>query len=881
MGDSNDEPELALKSIRIAAKPRLSLKAPTPAKRPPSTGAPSLTSTKNPGGEGSTERAVTGDGTHHGAGSRRDPHDHHHHHHHNHDQAPERPTTTRAAEDGGAALQLDLAWFLPGERDDRGRFERWARELALVASVTRVHLRADAGFLQACVHHDGSRATDSLLEEVRTRAVAAGKRFATMTWFVRGMDSVQCGQVIEHVLQRTRGILQADVAYAAERLVVEYDTELQSVRAIEGRVRAVGYELEVPQAGHVCSIHGNKGGLAPKLELPLVVVAGILLFAGVVVDKTELLPAVMAQVLYGLALLSGGFFSTRSAVLAVRQGKIDIEALMVLAAVGAAGLGAFFEGAFLLFLFSLGHLLEHRAMDRARRAVEKLEELRPETAMLQQENAVVEVAIDDVEPGQVVLVRPGDRVPLDGVVVDGTSAVNQAALTGESMPVAKAAGDLVFAGTVNQDGSLSLRVTKRAKDSSLSRLVDLVASAEARKSKAQRFATRVEKFFVPLVLVAAPSLVFFLWATGTDFHSAVLRGLSLLVAASPCALAVSTPAAVLSAVAAAARNGVLIKGGAHLEALAGLQIVALDKTGTLTEGKPRVVDVYSLGIGDDALLALAASAEQLSSHPLAHAVVHAARERGLSLSPARDLQAFHGRGLQATVSGKQVRIGNALLFGGEPALPEALTSAVVRLQAVGQTTMIIEHEGVFVGVVGVMDTPRPAAAAALRALKKTGVTRTVMLSGDAEAVARAVGKSVGIDEVSAPCLPEDKVVAVKKLMREAPVGMVGDGVNDAPALAAASVGIAMGGAGSDVALETADVVLMGDDLMNLAWAIELSRAATRAVQQNITVALGVALVLVIASVGGFVAVSEAVVLHEGSTLLVVVNGLRLLLHKRT
>jgi Cd2+/Zn2+-exporting ATPase len=446
--------------------------------------------------------------------------------------------------------------------------------------------------------------------------------------------------------------------------------------------------------------------------------------------------------------------------------------------------------------------------------------------------------------------------------------------------VPKSAGDAVFAGTVNKDGSLDVRVTKRARDSSLARLVDLVASAEARKSKAQKFATRIEKIFVPVVLLAAPALVLVLWATGTELHAAVLRGLSLLVAASPCALAVSTPAAVLSAVAAAARGGVLIKGGAHLEALAGIKVVALDKTGTLTEGRPRVVDIRAFDVTENELLAVAAAAEQLSAHPLAHAVVHAARERGLAWAPAEDLQAFHGRGLQARVDGRRVRIGNTRLFGGDDAVPPHVRDAVAALGAAGRTTMIVEDDGAFRGVLGLMDAPRPAAIAALQALKRAGVAQAVMLSGDAEIVARAVALQVGVDDVRAPCSPEDKVVAVKALQREAPVAMVGDGVNDAPALAAATVGVAMGGAGSDVALETADVVLMGDDLMNLAWAVEVARSATRAVQQNITIALGVASVLIVATVGGFVAVSEAVVLHEGSTLLVVLNGLRLLLLRR-
>jgi Cd2+/Zn2+-exporting ATPase len=368
---------------------------------------------------------------------------------------------------------------------------------------------------------------------------------------------------------------------------------------------------------------------------------------------------------------------------------------------------------------------------------------------------------------------------------------------------------------------------------------------------------------------------------------------------------VSTPAAVLSAVARAARAGVLIKGAAHLESLASIRIVALDKTGTLTEGKPKIVDVRPMsGADENRLITIAASAEQLSAHPIAHAVVDAARSRKLPLLPAEDLRAVHGKGLEAVVEGKRVRIGSAAMFAdlaaekpkekreritGPHARPVGplpvsagdadLDRVVKDLEGAGRTTMIVEYDGVVVGVLGVMDTPRAAAIDAVKRLKRLGVRLTVMLSGDSNAVAKAVAKQVGVDEVRAPLMPADKVTAVKELMREAPTAMVGDGVNDAPALAAATLGVAMGGAGSDVALETADVVLMGDDLHKLGFGIDLARAARAAVRQNIAIALGVASILIVASIGGFVQVSQAVVLHEGSTLLVVLNGLRLLLHR--
>jgi Cd2+/Zn2+-exporting ATPase len=827
--------------------------------------------------------ACTADHDH--AGHDHAGHDHAAHDHagHDHDapghthahQAVERPPGNRPAEDGGVALQLDLDALLPGETDEVGRFEQLDRELLRVRGVNDVHLRKDGTHLEACVHYDPNQTTfDALVAEARTVGARVAKRFVMKTWFVRGMDSAQCGMVIEHVLQRTPGILSANVAYAAERVVVEYDVDVITDVAVEQRARAIGYELEIPQAGCACSHHAHSGGLAPKWEMPLVAAAGALLAIGWLVEAFTPVPPAVPLVIYAAALLCGGFYATRDAVASIRQGRLDIEALMVLAAVGAGAIGAVFEGGFLLFLFSLGHALEHRAMDRARQAVDALAGLRPTTARVREGDAIVEKPVGDVLRGEVIVVRPGDRLPLDGRVVDGKSNVDQAAITGESVPVPKSAGDDVFGGTVNVDGALEIAVTRLSHESALAKVVDMVAEAEARKSPAQRFTTRVERIFVPLVLVAAPLLAAGVWATGGTPKEAALRGLSLLVAASPCALAISTPAAVLSAVARAARGGVLIKGGAHLDALAHVKVFAFDKTGTLTEGRPRLVDVVpAAGIAPDALIGAAAGAEALSSHPIARAIVDGAKERGVVVPSGSDCGAVHGRGLSATVGGARVEVGSVALFGE---LPAAISASVQSLQTAGRTTMIVRRSGEFLGVLGVADTARPHAKAAILALRALGVDRTVMLSGDNAIVAKAVAAGVGIDEPRAPLMPGDKVREIRDLARYGPVAMVGDGVNDGPALAAAAVGIAMGGAGSDVALETADVVLMGDDLGRLPFTLALARTASAVVKQNITIALGVSLILVIASIFGWVRISQAVVLHEGSTLLVVANGLRLL-----
>lgn len=793
-----------------------------------------------------------------------------HDHAHHHEPPRTREPTRRPAETGGAAVQLDIEALLPGETDERGRCAELVRALGRVPNIATAHLRTDGLGPEVCVHHDATDVPE-LIRAIEATAARVADRYRTHTWMVRGMDSTQCATVIEYALDRMTGVLSASVGYATERLVLEYDRELVSEREIEARVEALGYALEEPPAGHVCAFHGGSEGLAPKLGPWLVGLSGAALASGLVLERLKPELALVPPVLYAIALLSAGFFPAKTALASLRQLRADIETLTVLAAIGAGFMGAWFEGGFLLFLFSLGHSLEHRAMERARRAVDALATLRPEVARVRRGGAVVELATAEVKLDEIAVVRPGDRVALDGTIVDGASHLDEAVLTGESLPVAKAAGDPVYAGTINKDGALEVRVTRLASESTLAKLVDLVASAEARKSPDQRFTARIERRVVPIVLAAAPTLAVVLAITGTPVQDAVLRGLSLLVAAAPCALAVATPSVVLSAVARAARGGVLIKGGADLHALGQVRALAFDKTGTLTEGKPKLLAV----VGDDpaALLAAAAGAELLSGHPLAGAVIAGAAERGITPGHGQDLVAVHGKGIRATVDGQPVAIGRLDWLEN---VSDQTRAEVTRLEMQGMTTLVVQRAGQTLGVLGVADTLRPDARDALTALSKLGLDRTVLLSGDNNRVAKAIAASVGITEVKAPLLPEEKVREIRDLARHGGVGMVGDGVNDAPALAAASVGVAMGGAGSDVALQTADVVLMGDDLRRLPFAVGLARAANRAAKQNIGFALVVAGVLVAATIAGQVGISQAVVMHEGSTLVVVFNGLRLL-----
>jgi Cd2+/Zn2+-exporting ATPase len=817
----------------------------------------------------------------HGAGCGHDhshgSHDHSHGHEH---EAPEKPVGTRAAEDGGTACQIELRALLPGETNEIGRFQKLEEHVTKREGIADIHLRRDGGYGEVCVHYDPAKIPfDDVVAHVRACATEVAARYKHMTWFVRGMDSAQAGYHIEFALGRMNGVLEASVAYAAERLFLEYDAKSVSIRDIEKRVEALGFELEVPESGHAQCSHSHGGGLAPKLEVPLSVFAGVLLAVGLGIEKLTALPRSLPTALYVTAAVAGGFFSVKGAFTALRLKQVDIHTLTVLAAVGAAVLGAWFEAGLLLFLFSLGHALEHRALDRARQAIEALGKLRPDKARLRRGDALVEVPVDEVKRGDRMVVRAGDRVPLDGVIREGRSSLDQSTVTGESVPVSKGPGDLVFAGTINAEAVLEVEVTRLSNESAIARVIDMVSEAEARKGKAQRFSKKIEQRFAPIVLGLAPALAVGLLVTGHTAQEAILRALSLLVAASPCALAIATPAAVLSAVARAARGGVLMKGGAHLEQLGSVTSIAFDKTGTLTLGKPKLVSVWTHeGADEKDMLATAAAVEALSSHPLAKAVVDGAKQRELPVLTAVGCETVHGKGLRSMVGGKAVAIGSLDLFDAAK-VPEAVKNEVTRLQESGQTTMVIRRGQQFLGVIGVADTLRPEAKAALASLHALGIQKTVMLSGDNLRVAQAIGKEVGIDEPRAPLMPEGKVAALRELAKGGGVAMVGDGVNDAPALAAASVGIAMGGAGSDVALETADVVLMGDDLRQLPFAVALAREATRTVKVNLAVSLGIASLLIVASIMGWVRISHAVLLHEGSTMIVVLNGLRLLLFR--
>lgn len=594
-----------------------------------------------------------------------------------------------------------------------------------------------------------------------------------------------------------------------------------------------------------------------------------------------------------LAYAAGGYATIKSSLPKLRHLELDVNLLMVLAAIGAALLDQWHEGMILLFLFTLSDTLQDFAMDRSRRAIQSLLKLRPTEAQILRDGVEVTVPAAALRPGDHMIVRPGEMLAADGVIHAGESDLNESSITGESKPIEKAPGAQVFAGSLNGAGRLDIQVTRAAEDTTLARIVQLVESAQAQKSRTQRLLDDVENYYAWAVIVGTCLLVLVPWLLlGQPFSDAFYRGMVLLVVASPCALVISTPATVLSAIACGARHGLLLKGGVHLENLADVTVVAFDKTGTLTYGDQRVTDLVP-GVGVDAqeLLRVAASLEQGSEHAIARAILAEAEARGLALYPSSKFVNLTGRGANATVNGLLVWIGGKRMFAehGET-IPEGLLAEMARLEGEGKTVLIVHREisrsegvgqheeaGGWLGLIAVSDVVREGAAAMTARLKQLGISRTVILTGDNRKVAENVARTCGVDEFHAELLPEEKVALLHRLEKQyGPVMMVGDGVNDAPALAHATVGLAMGGAGSDVALESADAVLMGDELAKIPFALKLSRRTVRVVKFNLGFAFAV-IVFLVASIFLFqLQMPFGVVGHEGSTLLVALNGLRLL-----
>lgn len=806
---------------------------------------------------------------------------------------------------------------------------RLVEELSGRPGIADAHVltSAPSGLPQLCIHFDPTaQSVARVVEIVRASGASLTKRYGHVLWRVEGLRHQRHSRRVEETLAASVGVLEASVA--AEGWVrIEFDRTLASESDLRNVLTDLGLSLSDKSLADVITreqpatkitdtavaepreekhedrgaaeVHEHAHGPAifgANTELYFALLSGALLAIGYGLSFTTSTPDWLIRICYVLAYVFGGFYTSREAIQSLRNRKFEIDTLMLVAAAGAAVLGEWAEGALLLFLFSLGHSLEHYALGRARRAIEALAKLAPQTAEVRREDQILEVRVEALLLGDTVIVRPNSRIPSDGFVVEGTSSVDQAPVTGESVPVDKspvddiekastqpdavAADRRVFAGTINGGGALEIQVTRLSNDTTLARVVRMVSEAETQKSPTQRFTDRFERAFVPAVLGLATMLMFAWLVVDEPFRDSFYRAMAVLVAASPCALAIATPSAVLSGVARAARGGVLIKGGAPLENLGTLSAIAFDKTGTLTEGKPRVTDVVPMpGVAESELLSVAIAVESLSDHPLATAVVRDGRERvGDAIIPrAEDVRSITGRGVSAQVDGQPVLIGKRELFaeGDGAQLSGEINELVTKLERDGRTIMIVRRANHYLGVLGLMDTPREAAREVVAHLRSLGIEHMIMISGDNPRVAEAVAAQVGIDEARGDLMPEDKVEAIKKLGKERKIAMVGDGVNDAPAMAHATVGIAMGAVGSDVALETADVALMADELRNLPFVVGLSRRTSAVIRQNLWLSLGMVVILIPATIFGL-NIGIAVLFHEGSTLVVVLNALRLL-----
>lgn len=618
-------------------------------------------------------------------------------------------------------------------------------------------------------------------------------------------------------------------------------------------------------------------------NIALTILTGLGLVAGVVAQLLTA-PPLYPTIAFLIAYLAGGIPTGLDAVRNLARGRLDIDLLMITAALAAAFVGEARDGAILLFLFTLAGTLEDYAMGRTRRAVERLMELRPEVATRRLEGGQSEeVAIDALELGDIVIVKPGERIPIDGTVVSGQSTVDQAAITGESIPRDKAPGDEVFAATVNGYGVLEVRVDKLASETTLARMIALVTEAQAQRSPSQRISDWFGQRYTVFVLLGSITALMTFLLLGQETGDAMYRAATLLVAASPCAVVISVPAAVLSALAAAARGGVLFKGGGALEDFSRASIVAFDKTGTLTEGKPAVTDVVTANLSENELLSLAAGLEQHSEHPIAHSILAAAKARGIEPSPLSEVAAVPGHGLVARHGAGERWAGNRKLAERQGVrIDPEIEARLIELERAGKTLVLVGKGETLLGALAVADRVRPEAKRALERLRAAGITRLVMLTGDHAGAAHAIGQELGLEpgDIHASLLPEDKVRLVRELREQGQVIYVGDGINDAAALASAHVGVAMGAAGSDVALEAADVALLASDLGKLEHALQLAKRASRVLQQNLAFAVGAMIVLVALTLTANLPLPLAVVGHEGGTLVVVANGLRLLGHGR-
>jgi Cd2+/Zn2+-exporting ATPase len=697
---------------------------------------------------------------------------------------------------------------------------------------------------------------------------------AESTFRIEGMDCREEVVMIERRFKNLPGLEAFSADLVGQRLHVKYDASKVSASAIVAAVADAGLRAWLEHEAPVA-----EGGRAARRGRLLLAMAGAALGAGLVVDLTGVAATQWGFTLFGTSIALGAPPTLRRAWHAIRLRSLDINVLMLIAVAGALVIGEWSEAASVVFLFGVARALETRTLEKARSAVRAVMDLAPAEALVRDGEGERRIGVDAVAPGAIIIVKPGDKLPLDGEVLAGSSSVNQAPVTGESLPVDKGPGDEVFAGSINGRGALDVRVTRLRRDSTLARITHLVEQAQAQRAPAQTFVERFARVYTPLVIALAVTVAIVPpLAGGGAWETWIYRALVLLVVSCPCALVISTPVSIVAALAGAARKGVLIKGGAHLERAGTVRCVAFDKTGTLTRGVPAVADVIPLnGMAARAVVAVAASVEQRSEHPIARAILRYAESAQIAVPPGTDVASLTGRGAEGRVDGARVLLGNHRLFEERHLCSPDIDRRLAAVSALGRTPVLVAIDSEAVGIIAVADQARSESRDTLDLLRQQGIASVVMLTGDSRATASAIAGELGIDEVRAELMPEDKVAAIKDLRRRfGAVAMVGDGVNDAPALASADVGIVMGAVGSDAALETADVALMSDELLKIPYALRLSRATVRNIKVNLAISLVLKAAFVVAAVAGIATLGIAILADTGATVIVIANALTLL-----
>jgi len=709
----------------------------------------------------------------------------------------------------------------------------------------------------------------------------AGTSEQKTVYLVEGFTCANCAGKFENNVKRLPGVRDAKVNFGASKITVYGQAtieELEQAGAFEN-LKVIpekpAREPEHEEQNETKKPFHKKYGALPYSVLFIVFGYFSLFVNG---EKNP-----VTVLLFAASIVIGGYPLFKTGIRNLSRLEFDMKTLMTVAIIGAAIIGEWAEGAVVVVLFAISEALERFSMDRARQSIRSLMDLSPKEALIRRNGQEMMVRVEDIVVGDIMIVKPGQKIAMDGVVASGSSSVNQAAITGESVPAGKTAGDEVFAGTLNGEGLLEVKVTKLAEDTAIAKMIHLVEEAQGERAPSQAFVDRFATYYTPFILVAAALIAVIPPLFNGDWATWIYQGLSVLVVGCPCALVISTPVSIVSAIGNAAKNGVLVKGGMYLEAMGALKAVAFDKTGTLTKGVPVVTDFHVFGRDANAseILSLIGALEYRSQHPLASAILRKAEQEKVFFSDiaVEDFSLITGKGIQGTIKGITYYIGSPKLFEEFPGsgFSKEQEQLVRTLQAQGKTVMAVGTEHEILAVIAVADEVRESGKEVVRRLHQLGIRKTVMLTGDNKATANAIAGQVGLSDMHAELLPQDKLELIKQLRSEyGNVAMVGDGVNDAPALAASTVGIAMGGAGTDTALETADVVLMGDDLNKLPFAIRLSRQALKIIKQNITFALGIKCLALLLVIPGWLTLWIAILSDMGATLLVTLNGLRLM-----